>query len=206
MSKDTADIKEEVKTVKTTNLDMITKLQDKAQDLEDRSRRNNLVFFGFPEAGDNSEHCEALVTNVLKNTSIINRECGQMFDRAHRLGKKKADGNRPRPIIVRVTFYKDKEHILKSAHKLKGTSFAVSEDFSKLTLSARNQLVMKAKQAINVCSAMKSFKLNYKTLVVKYENPETESVFFRGFSLLDVTDNPRWYIPKARQHVSSNSR
>ena len=48
---------------------------------------------------------------------------------------------------MKVTFYKDKTHILYNANKLKNTPFSVSEDFSKSTLATRSQLVSSAKRA-----------------------------------------------------------
>ena len=77
----------------------------------------------------------------------------------------------------------------------------MSEDYSKATLNIRNQLVSKAKLAIDKCSSMKSFRVNFKRLVVKYQNPETKQEFHRGFNLADIETNPYWYIPNKRQTV-----
>ena len=181
LSKETSEIKEVAKITKDENSKNINELKLKSEDLEDRSRRNNLVFFGIPEGneeGNNTEDCDVLLTNILKRTGIVHDSVGSLFDRAHRLGVKKLNQERPRPIIVRVTFYKDKVHCLKNAFKLRGSGYGMSEDFSKATLNIQNQLVSNAKMAKDKCSSIKSFKVQYKQLVIKYENPDSKKIFF----------------------------
>ena len=53
----------------------VSNVKEKAVDLEDRSRRSNLVFYNFPEADDGQEdHCERKVYNLLENLSIFPRD------------------------------------------------------------------------------------------------------------------------------------
>ena len=115
VSKETTDIQETINTTASKTAENITFLQEKAHDLEDRSRRNNLVFFNIPEAADKNarENCNDLITDILIRQGMVNKDTGNLFDRAHRLGPAKSNQTRPRPVIVRVTFYLDKVHILK---------------------------------------------------------------------------------------------
>ena len=183
--------------------DKIDHIEQKHIDLEDRSRRNNLVFFGIEEKGDRytTEDCEALVTNLLTSTNIIGIDDvhDQMYDRAHRLGAKKPGQNRPRPIIVRMTFFKDKEYILSQTHKLRRSTYGISEDFSKFTLSVRRTLLEKAKIAKSQCKEIKSFKLNYKRLVLQYERNDNgrNYSYYKGFTVTDVNES-NWFLPKPR--------
>ena len=71
----------------------ILKVEDKARDLEDRQRRNNLVFFKIPESTRGErENCEKLVVDELMRCGIISEEerddSQYLMDRAHRLGKR----------------------------------------------------------------------------------------------------------------------
>lgn len=61
-------------------------------------------------------------------------------EQAHRTGKYTANG-RPRPVIVKLLCYKDKEEILKQAKKLKGTNFFINEDFSERVRQRRKELL-----------------------------------------------------------------
>ena len=185
----------------------LAELKNKTVDLEDRSRRCNLVFFGVPELSSKTvtEDCDTLIKNIIIKQGIVSPDCGDLFERAHRLGARKPDQARPRPIIVKVAFYKDKLHILYNAKKFSGTPFSVSEDFSKSTLSVRSQLVSCAKRALETCGPMKSFKLSYTRLICKYENPDTKRVFFKVFNLPDVLNNPNWYLPQNHQRPAANS-
>ena len=87
-------------------------------------------------------------------------------------------------------------HILENAKKLKGTRIGISEDFSKYTLDIQRQLVASAKIAENKCGFIKGYKIKYKRLVIKYENPESKTIFFKGFNVSDVNTDPNWYLPK----------
>lgn len=65
------------------------------------------------------------------------------IERAHRIGK--YDSGKCRPVMVKFTFFKDKQQIIGNSPKLKGTNFAVREDFSLQTRLARKKLLEFAK-------------------------------------------------------------
>ena len=208
LTQETTELKTAVENTDKNVKESINDLTNKAVDLEDRSHRNNLVFFGVPEntKKDVPEDCDMLMTKILQDKDILNEEAdGKVFDRAHRLGPRKNNQTRPRPIIVRVTFFKDKEHILKNANRFKDSQYSVSEDFSKPTLNIRQQLISAAKSAKDKCGPIKSFKINYRRLVVKYCNPETEKIFHKGFGISEVVNNPYWYIPNPCNQASGTT-
>ena len=207
LSQETSDLKTQNENLESNYQQDINALREKTVDLEDRGRRNNLVFFGIEEAlANETENCEGLVlTKVLVGSGVINeREInGEIFDRAHRLGPKKDGQGRPRPIIARFTHYKDKEAILRQSYKLKNTRYGIAEDFSKPTLQIRNELIAKGKAIRDQHDFVKGFKLKFTRLSLKYENPDNKNIFYRSFSLSDIQSNPNWYLPKFRNQPNT---
>ena len=174
----------------------IKDIQDKTRDMEDRQRRDNLIFFNVKET-DNTEDCERLVMNELVKCGIF-EQCDvqdRLTERAHRLGKPKRDSDRPRPIIVKMSSHRDKQHILSNARKLARSEMNVNEDFSKPTLELHTQLYKAAKSAKEKGdSNMRSFRVLYRRLSVKFEDSITKQEYFRTFTMRDITDNPAtWY-------------
>ena len=72
LSKETSEIKEKMVTETIQADKKIAFLESKAQDLEDRSRRCNLIFFGVPEVASTTfEDCDKTICNILKNHGIL---------------------------------------------------------------------------------------------------------------------------------------
>lgn len=137
----------------------------KLDDLENRGRRSNLVFFGVPDVTvkETWETSEKLVSNVcrdvlgLKDISI---------ERAHRIGAYK--NGKTRPIVACFSSWKMRESVMHNATKFKGTDYSVSEDFSQAVQEKRRKLWNYAKE-------MKQNKdsrvyLNYDKLVIDGES------------------------------------
>ena len=220
MSKETADIKEKLD---TSNTALKSKLQEaesemksvmeKTVDLEDRSRRSNLVFFNFKEASQGiTEDCEDMVDNLLKSLNILGSE-DIWIDRAHRLGRRKPENDtKPRPIIVKFSYYKQKEKIIKIGARFKDCPINVSEDFSKETLKYHAQLRNYGKDAkerlfVNNTQAIKHYKVTYRRLVLTYttdKNKPTAPTFTKSFSLNDIQEKANWFIP-LKHNERSNS-
>ena len=198
MTKETSDLKNENQIIKEKHQDELKEVREKTVDLEDRSRRDNLVFYGIDESI--GEDCEQVVIdNVLLKSGLFKKEevdqSVNIFERVHRLGPKKRDQQRPRPIIAKLGSFKDKERILQRSFKLKDTPFGISEDFSKPTLQIRSELVTKAKHVRDQHDFVKGFHLKHRRLILKYENPDNGNIFYRGFSISDIRTNPNWYLP-----------
>ena len=170
------------------------RIDDKTADLEDRSRRHNLVFFNFPEIETNDrEDCEKLVANELVARGIFQSTDIIYMDRAHRLGPRKTNQNRPRPVIVKMTYYKDKAYIIQSGRKFAESAVNVAEDYSKKTLEIHKILTNAAKTAKESLPSIKQFRITYRRVVLKYENPTSHSFFFKGFNLYDINKGPDWF-------------
>ncbi|KAJ1091102.1 hypothetical protein NDU88_004229 [Pleurodeles waltl] len=75
-------------------------LRSKIMDLEDRSRRDNIRLFGFPENEEGSD-VQVYLGSVLPKLTSLNFDTPLEYQRAHRVGLKCPDGaSRPRPIIA----------------------------------------------------------------------------------------------------------
>ena len=183
-------------------------IKNKTVDLEDRSRRSNLVFFNFPEARNGeTENCEQMIHELLKKVDILQDE-DVWIDRAHRLGRKQPESNKMRPIIVKFSYYKHKEFIIQNASKFRNSPINVSEDFSKETLQIHKQLIGFGKHAKSSyddpVKSLVHYKLNYRRLVVTYSlnkrDPNAKKVT-KTFSLGDILNNACWFDFKSRDPV-----
>ena len=117
-------------------------LDRKMDNIECRSKRNNLIFYGFDRRNDETPvSCEERLNELFTDTLELAESVP--FDRVHRLGDK-ADA----PLIARCTFYKDKVKILKAKSKLKGTNLYIGEDFTENVRAVRKKLtvIMKEKK------------------------------------------------------------
>lgn len=88
----------------------------KLDDLESRSRRQNIRILGVAEGtekGNPLDFASELIPKLLGSENFTGRV---VVDRAHRaLGPKPADGDRTRPFIVRLHYYQTRERILRLA-------------------------------------------------------------------------------------------
>ncbi|XP_070390645.1 uncharacterized protein [Dermacentor albipictus] len=109
----------------------------KLNDYEDRARRNNLVVFGIPEKPD--ETSDMLEDMVVRQ--ICHDRLGivvKSLERIHRIGRLR--NNKPRPIILRLYNFREKDSIMKVCFKLKDTGVSISHDYSQRTLAIRKKL------------------------------------------------------------------
>ncbi|KAH9373502.1 hypothetical protein HPB48_003454 [Haemaphysalis longicornis] len=145
--------------------DQMTTIESRCNDAENRQRRSNLLFFGI--ADDSEEDWAKSEEKVINFCSqkLGLQKTGAQFDRVHRLGRYKEGSNRP--VIAKFTFFKDKQEVLSSARKLKGTTFSISEDFSLATRQKRKKLYDFAKtQNVKFYLAVDSLRIDKKTCVI----------------------------------------
>ena len=86
--KDLETVRGEIKTVKTSCRileDQNAKLESKITDIESRSMRENLLFYGIPEVGEN-ENCEQLVKQLYTDKLNLPEAKDFLMDRVHRVG------------------------------------------------------------------------------------------------------------------------
>ena len=115
------------------------------------SRRNNVKIIGLNEDTGNEktrEDTEELIITTIKKKVDIE---GVKIERAHCMGKPhpshrtNPDGSTtkvpPRPIIARLSSWKQKEAILKAARELKPKEIRFYQDLSTRTLEKRAQKI-----------------------------------------------------------------
>lgn len=114
-------------------------LDSKCEDLEARSRRNNIRIIGLSEEHGTVD--AATVSTLLKDALGLGKE--PVVDRAHRsLQPKPKPGDRPRPIIARLHYYADCVDILRRARaqqrvKVRNSTISIFPDLTARTAKAR---------------------------------------------------------------------
>lgn len=113
-------------------------LARRLDEIEDRSRRENLLFHGFPDVPSESwSDSEKRVREVLSST--LNMQLSEeSIARAHRLGKYQP--NKCRSVIAKFSSFKVKDSIFAARSKLKVAGISVSEDFCIATRTSRRKL------------------------------------------------------------------
>lgn len=129
-------------------------LLSKVDDLENRGRRNNLVFYGVDdknpqETWSDSEKIIQEVCETNLGLSVTSME------RVHRIGKFKQGKNRP--VIASFSSFKEKEKVMQNAKGFKNTGMSVSEDYSETLRRKRHHLWEFAK-----CKSESSDKVKLK--------------------------------------------
>lgn len=131
----------------------IAKLKKEMEDLfhkldylENQSRRSNLLIDGIAEEkGETTGGLEIKIQQMLSEKLGLDGSNIEI-EKVHRLGKFQ-EGRRPRKIIVKLLRFKDRQRILSSTKKLKGTSIYVNEDFSDVVQQRRRELLPQLKAA-----------------------------------------------------------
>lgn len=137
---------EQLQTDNNNLADRLEEAEKKMDDLEGRSKRNNLIFTGLKAKSEREswEDCEELVQGVLRDQLKFQDEV--QFDRVHRLHR-----GANSPIVARCTHFKDKQRVLKNKRvlsKCEGCSNVfIGEDFTKRVRDVRKKLVPFLKDA-----------------------------------------------------------
>lgn len=114
-------------------------LDSRCEDLEARSRRNNVRIIGLPEVYGPVN--AATVSMLLKDVLGLEKE--PVVDRAHRsLQPKPKSGERPRPLIAHLHYYADCVDILRRARaqqriKVKNSTISIFPNLTARTAKAR---------------------------------------------------------------------
>ena len=144
MKKRCDDAEKVTNTLKVSN----SKLESKVIDLESRSMRENLMFYGIAEGGDD-ENCEDLVKRVCRENLQVTTANQMLFDRAHRVGRK--SGGKVRPIVVKFHYYHERELVRKRSYDhadaLKAVNLGVGAQLPKDIRDARKPLYPAMKKA-----------------------------------------------------------
>uniref|UniRef100_A0AAX7T8R9 L1 transposable element RRM domain-containing protein n=1 Tax=Astatotilapia calliptera TaxID=8154 RepID=A0AAX7T8R9_ASTCA len=95
-------------------------LSKKVEDLEGRSRRNNIRILGIPEKEEGTDprsFMEKFISDTLKIPPPV-------LERAHRINTRQSSiANRSRAFIIKCLSYRDREGIMKAARTIKELSY-----------------------------------------------------------------------------------
>lgn len=112
----------------------------KLVDLEDRSRRSNIIVYGILEnSGENEASLRKSVVG-----DIFEKKLGvkcESIARIHRLGRRAGR----RPVIAYFQDFNEKQAVIQNTNKLKGTNIFIQYDYSHETLRVRKLLWDSAK-------------------------------------------------------------
>ncbi|CAH0686234.1 unnamed protein product [Spodoptera exigua] len=115
----------------------VNKLNNKLINLEANTKRKNVIIHGLPEPNEEShEQLTTLVTSTLKEIEV-NLEIGEI-DRLQRLGKKRDNDVKIRPILLATTTLGKKIQILKNKKKMKSGTY-ITHDLPKAVLQAKTK-------------------------------------------------------------------
>lgn len=130
-------------------------IASKNEDLEARSRRNNICVIGIPES-TNTGKMEDFVEKLLTATIGADALSSQFIvERAHRsLAPRPPPGAAPRPIIARLLNYRDRDAALRIAREkrqlqFEGLQFTLYPDFTAIVQEERRKF-LPAKQKLRL--------------------------------------------------------
>ena len=131
----------------------VLKLTKTVEDLSNRLRRNNLVFYGIREgAEDEYNSTQQFITDFMENHMEMANAAEIEIERAHRTPSRPT--GRARPIHVALLRYTDKQRILRAARKtlknnpFNGRNVYIAEDFCPAVNYQRKVLAYYKKKII----------------------------------------------------------
>lgn len=134
-------------------LKRIKSLEAKNVQLENYSRRDNILFHNVPEnetdSSDQYEACVAYIHRLLKDIGLRDPETLPIVA-CHRLGRRNTRMRKPRPIIVRFLSRRDRDTVFAKRSACKN-EVKMSADFAAPTQARRRQLIpilVKAKKSL----------------------------------------------------------
>ena len=163
----------------------VMKLKRRNIKLEAYTRRENIKIFGIEdERGESNTRTEELVRTMMREKMNIPEEDveGLHFERVHRIPTRQdiARSSKPRPIIAKFSYYKDKEYMWSFVKNLKGSGIGISNDFPKEIDEIHQKLYPVLKEAKRT-GQKASFKVD--KLIISgqvYRGAETESLAHYG--------------------------
>ena len=148
VNSDVAEIKQDLE--KKAEKEKLEELENEVEELRNRSRRNNLVFYNVPEKAEGKD-CAEFIQDFIAAHMGLETLCGHVeIERAHRTPARRAkssDKKKPRPIHVAFLRYTDKAKVLSNAaarlkdNPFQGNLIGIGADFAKKTQERRKELV-----------------------------------------------------------------
>ena len=118
--------------------DQVTRLETELEDLQQYTRRTNVLIHGLEE--EPNEDTDKKVLDILKSKLDLPLSLND-FGRSHRLGKLRHGAKRP--IIVRFASYRQRKMTFDAKRKLKGSRIVITENLTKERYSLYKQCIVK---------------------------------------------------------------
>lgn len=177
------DLQANVSTL-TTRVESLSK---KCEDLEGRSRWNNVRLVGLPEGTEGPRPTE-FMAQLLQD--LLGLDDKPVLDRAHRtLRIRPKEGEPPRPLVIRVNLFQVRNQILRQAREASpllfmGRRISIFPDFTP-TVAGKRAAFAKVKKELHSCPNIKFGLLYPATLRItlpggqthRFEDPALASVF-----------------------------
>lgn len=189
-----SELENVVQTLKT----QVSQLTAKCEDLEGRSRRNNVRLVGIPENVEGPNPTE-FVSGLLQD--IFKLDHKPIVDRAHRsLRQKPKKDDPPRPFIIRLHYYQDRDRILRRAGELSPVVYQdrrvlLFPDYTAAVASKRGEF-REAKRLLRSIKEVK-FRLVFPALLKitlpdgtlhKFDDPSAAEEFIKSIKPLGLPD------------------
>ena len=158
----------------------ILKLRGRSEDLEARSRRNNIRVVGVKEGAEAGKKPSEFMAGLLKEK--LGLAAAPTLGRAHRALGARRDGNGgpPRAFVVRCHYYTEREEILKRAREMERTpegrsgGIHIFPDFTQ-DVNSKRAAFREARSLLRTCTGVR-YGLRYPaTLVITPEGGQTKS-------------------------------
>lgn len=206
-----AALERRVSSLETNKMDQnasAIELQLRMEEMEDRSRRNNLRLRGLPEATGQAD-LQATVTDIFRRVAGDHLLERVEIDRVHRaLGPRSSDPTRPRDVICRLHHYTHKEVIARGAWEageleFDGARVKLLPDISRSTL-IRRAILKPLLDLARRCNATYRWGFPLSVTFIKEQgsfllrSPDSLPALF-NFLGTDPIDIPNWldYLPRA---------
>lgn len=167
-------------------------LHEKIEDLENRSRRNNLRFIGVPESVMGVALLTFLTEDLPKALAMDGPPDPHAIERAHRIGPQRPPGEanrRPRPVIAKYLNWAIREKVLQAYRKQ--PSLQVGENKILIFQDFSASVTMKRKAFTPICKF-----LHDRAIRFQLQFPAKLKVHHEGRQLL--FDDPT----QARRHFN----
>ncbi|CAB4000472.1 Hypothetical predicted protein [Paramuricea clavata] len=122
------------------------RLHESVIDLKALSMRDNLLFFNVEE--EEKENTDEKIFQILEEKLEIPDARNKIkIDRTHRVGRKRNAQRKPRAIVIKFNYFRDREFIRQNARKLRGTRIGIAEQFPEEIEKIRQTLYPEMKKA-----------------------------------------------------------
>lgn len=169
------ELKKDLKVLKQENREM----REKIEELENRTRKNNLIFRGLSDHSDYEKVIRDVCRNVLNVTQDIN------ILQAFKIGNLKDD---KKIVFVELASYRDIAAILSKLSNLKNTGIYINRDFGFLTRRRRTKLLLLRKEIKRSLPEMKIHLREDKLIVTNVNGRSVKLKWSEDSGLLTTDD------------------